>query len=397
MILKTTIGAFTLKAETQAAVEGLRDERIFFRTTITSHDGGMAEAVNYLSQNETPPVLIIETASVGENMFAELNRLAEVCAPHTQLVLIGDQNDISLFKELLRQGVSQYFAGGVSTRQLAEAIQDLFADQQNDQKARVIAITGVRGGVGSSTLSHNIGYELAREFGEDVIVADLDIAYGTAAMNFNVAPRYTIADALAQNTRLDDVLMERFVEPINKKLSVLTAPASLNAGVHVTSDNLEMVMGYLRRMASFVVLDVPHVWQGWTRDLLTEVDEVVLVTKPDLCNLRDAKNMVEVLNPERGVHLPTRLVFNMVGEAKKTELGPRDFKEHVSMDVAVSVPFDPTVFGKAMNNGEMISKFAARCKATEAVKKLARMVSARVAIEESKGKVFSFLTRKKAS
>lgn len=397
MIIKTSIGAFTLTEATEKAIEGLKDEQIMFRSSIQMQQGGMQQAVGYLSAHETPPVLIVETAAEGEALFAELNSLAELCQANTRLILVGHQNDINLFKELIRQGVSQYFAGGVTTDQLIEALQDMFAEEVESRNARVIAVTGVRGGVGSSTIAHNMAYELVNEFNEDVIVADLDIAFGTAALNFNIHPRYSIADALAQTSRLDDILMERFVEPINKKLSILAAPASLNAGVHITSDGLDRVMDFLSKMASFVVLDVPHVWQGWSHDCLMDADEVVLVSKPDLCNLRDAKNLIEALSANRGMEMPTRLVFNMVGEAKKTELTPKDFKDVVEKEVSASVPFDPAAFGKAMNNGEMLSKAAGRCKVTEALKDLSRSVSARVPISENKGNVFSFLSRKKAS
>lgn len=397
MIIKTSIGAFTLTEQTEAAIEGLRDEQMMFRSSIQMQQGGMEQALKYLSSHETPPVLIIETAALGDGVFEELNSLAELCQPNTRLILVGLQNDINLFKELLRQGVSQYFAGSVTTGQLIEALQDLFDEEVSSKNARVIAVTGVRGGVGASTVAHNIGYELANEFGEDVIVADLDIAFGTAALNFNIQPRYSVADALAQTSRLDDILMERFVEPVNKKLSVLSSPASLNAGVHVTSDGLDRVMDFLSKMASFVVLDVPHVWQGWSHDCLMDADEVVLVSRPDLCNLRDAKNMVEALSANRGVEMPTRLIFNMVGEAKKTELTSKDFKEVVDMDITATIPFDPLVFGKAMNNGEMLSKSSARCKATEAMKALSKTVSARVPVDEAKSNVFSFFARKKAS
>jgi len=129
----------------------------------------------------------------------ELNKLAEVCQPGTRVIIVGAENDINVFKTLIEQGISQYFVATLGAEELKAAIVDAFADKSANAKCRTLAFTGLRGGVGSSVLSHNVASSLAHLYDEDVIVVDLDLPFGTAALSYNLQPQTTIVDAIPQS------------------------------------------------------------------------------------------------------------------------------------------------------------------------------------------------------
>lgn len=375
MILRINIGAYVLSDAVREAVNSLTEDRLFLRSTVSVFDGGMGGALEYLSTRSTPELLIVETKSHGDALFEELNGLADVCQPGTRVIIVGAENDINLFKTLIEQGISQYFVDTVSSDELKAAIVDAFADKSAQAKCRTIAFAGLRGGVGSSVLSHNVAHELASLYDEDVIIVDLDIPFGTAALSYNIQPQQTVADALSQAGSIDEALLMRYLEAGGKNVSLLCAPGHLNSGVEVSANAVEMVLNVVKQMASYVILDIPHMWNAWTQDLLVDADETVIVGVPDLYNLRDGKNMFEFLSPNRGVEVPTRLVLNKLGEAKKGELSEKEFKDVLGQSPALTIPFDADTFASAMNNGEMLRKVAARSKATQAVETLAKMVS----------------------
>ncbi len=188
------------------------------------------------------------------------------------------------------------------------------------------------GGAGSSVLSQNVAHELSEIYDEQVMVLDMDISYGTAALDYNQQPRQTIVDALTQTATLDAATLNQFFQEYgDTKLSVLGSPASLSTGLQITSQPLEVLMKVVKPMAEFIILDIPHMWDSWINDSLAGADEVVLVCRPDLTNLRNAKNVVEYLGPKRGVGAPTRLIFNKTGEAKKADLSEKDFKDALAI------------------------------------------------------------------
>ncbi|HEX9568059.1 MAG TPA: AAA family ATPase [Rhodospirillales bacterium] len=396
MILRIPIGAFLLNQDSKAAVESLKQDRLFFRCVIETHDGGIEAAATYFAEQRTPTLLIVETNAQQDRMFEQLEALANVCDPDVKLILVGAQNDIELFRTLIRSGVSDYLITPVTAESLKESVSKIFEGGGGGRLGRVIAFAGMTGGVGNSVIAHNAAHEMSVHYDEQTIVVDLDIAFGTAALDYNMQPRQTIVDALTQAGRLDAGLLGQYLMEFGEtKLSVLASPASLSTGLQITPEILDTVITVIKPMADFIVLDLPHAWEPWVNDVLAAADEVVLVSRPDLTNLRNTKNMIEYLGPKRGTDAPTRLILNQTGAAKRTELSAKEFKDQLAMEPALSIPYDPEAFGLALNNGEMMSKASAKSKATEAIIALAKLVSGREIPEEGAAKGLSLFGKSK--
>jgi len=362
------------------------EDRIFLRSSIEVQDGGIDQAARFLADNPTPNLLIVESTGQKDQMMAQLNALADACAPGTNVILIGAQNDVHLYRELIDLGIGDYLVAPVDADQIKDSIMTLYDSVDAEESGRVIAFFGVSGGVGSSFLAENVAYELMAAYEAEVILIDLDINYGTGALLFNMQPRQTIVDALTSNQPLDEATLDQYMFKFEDKLSILPAPASLGTGYHINGEALDKVINLARGMADFVVLDVPHLWEAWVPEVLAGADEVELVCKPDLTNLRNAKNLLEYLGPKRDSSAPTRLIFNQEGNSKKTDLDDKDFRTALAKEPAISIPFEPDVFGLALNNGEVLSKAAGKAKSTKSVQDLAKMVSGREDEEGEEGK-----------
>ena len=376
----------------------MQEDRRVARSRILVDDGGIAGAVKFLGENETPQLLIVESMDTGDALFQALEGLANVCSPGAQVVLIGGVNDIALYKQLMDVGISEYCCGPVDAAQLIAVIERIFSDADSRNLGRVIAFIGARGGVGSSTLAANTAHLLGQQFQDSVVLVDLDLPFGTAALSLNLQPRQNIAEALADPNRLDDVLMERFMLKYDDHLSVVAAPAVLEGNANIDLVSFEILVKILQQMASFVVLDLPHQWPSWMPEVLFDANEVVATAGLDLACLRDVKNMFDNLAPKRGVDAPTRLVFNRVGAAKKTELSPSDFEEPAKVKPSAQIAFDPVLFGTALNNGEMLAEVNKSSRVVKELTNLANIVSARPSVSKIStkgGALTSFLRRTK--
>ena len=139
-------------------------------------------------ESPTPNLIIIETALPRDQMLAELDRLAECCDAGTKVVVIGHTNDVVLYRELLKRGVSEYLIAPVDAVQLIESLSNLYNDPDTDPVGNVIAFIGAKGGVGSSTVCHNAAWAMSEILKTNVVVADLDLAFGTTGLDFNQDP-----------------------------------------------------------------------------------------------------------------------------------------------------------------------------------------------------------------
>ena len=102
-----------------------------------------------------------------------------------------------LYRELLRRGVSEYVVAPVRVQQIIEAISAVYSDPAAGPVGQLIAFVGAKGGVGSSTVCHNTAFAIADTLESDVVIADLDLPFGTAGLDFNQDPIQGIADALS--------------------------------------------------------------------------------------------------------------------------------------------------------------------------------------------------------
>lgn len=374
---RIAIHVFAERQDTLAAAERAGQDRRLSRATTQIRVGGIPAAVEAYQHEPTPPLIVVESTDDPVTLLNQINSLAEVCDAGTKVVIIGASNDILLFRELMRRGVSEYLVAPIDPLQLISAIGGLFADPAQPFVGRSIAFVGARGGAGASAVAHNTAYAMSERIGANTVIVDYDLPFGTAGLDFNQDPLNGVADALGQPDRLDSTLLDRMMVRCTDKLSLFAAPATLDTDWEISPDAFEEVTTRIRSTAPFVVLDLPHLWSGWMRKTLIAADEVVIVATPDLASLRNAKNMIDLIRHGRPNDAPPRLVLNQVGVPGRPEIPTKDFGNALGVHPSLLIPFDPKLFGTAANNGQMILDAGAKSKSAEAFQTLAQIVSRR--------------------
>ena len=162
VIPRVNIHAFCTISSTVQAMQAAATDRRMARAHLDIQLGGIMAAVQVYGQ-QTPNLLMVESQSQRDMLLAELAQLAQVCAPTTKVIVIGHLNDVVLYRELIRQGVSEYLVAPLHQLQIIEAIAALYRDPKAEPLGRIIAFVGAKGGVGSSTLAHNFGWFLSRK------------------------------------------------------------------------------------------------------------------------------------------------------------------------------------------------------------------------------------------
>jgi pilus assembly protein CpaE len=390
---RITIHAFCARPETTELVQTASSDRRMERAKTVVHDGGLAAAVAFCQNQPTPSLLIVESLDQAAQLLDQLGQLAEVCDPGTKVIVVGAANDISLYRELMRRGVSEYLVPPLGPLQLIAAITALYADPAQPFIGRQIAFCGAKGGSGSSTVAHNVAHLISERMGANTVLVDLDLAFGTAGLDFNQDPLHGIADALSQPDRLDPVLMERMMARCGDHLSLFAAPANVDRDYDISPETYEEVAHKIRASTPYVVLDLPHAWSAWKRRMLVTSDDVVLVVEPDLASLRNAKNIVDLVRAARPNDAPPRVVLNKVGVPMRPEIPVKDFGEALGLPPSMIISFDAKLFGQAANNGQMIAEVGPKSKQAEALDTLARMIARRETNAEAPGRSTSLLDR----
>ena len=353
---RVSIQAFCETEGVAKPIERAGEDRRMAKTHLKVMMGGIPAAVSYYQSAPTPNLIMVESRAEPRDMMGHLAQLAEVCDPSTRVVIIGHYNDVMLYRELMKNGISEYMVAPVSLADIMGTISQIFVDPEADPLGKTLVFIGAKGGTGSSTIAHNVSWSLSSLFDSDVVIGDMDLAYGTANINFDQDPAQGMAEAVFSPERIDEVYLDRLLADCSERLSLLAAPSTLERTYDFDESAFSQIIEVAQRSAPMVVLDMPHVWNGWTRKTLAEADEVIITATPELANLRNAKNLVDTLKKARPNDTPPRLVLNQVGMPKRPEISVADFVDPLELDPLAVIPFDPLLFGNAANNGRMIGE-----------------------------------------
>lgn len=365
LVPRISIGIFCDNTQSAEIMKAAANDRRMAKAHVTIQGGGVAAATAAYTQLATPNVVILESHGDRAQILAELGHFAEVCQPNTKVVVVGHINDIILYRALMKNHVSDYVVAPFSTLQIIETVAAIYNDPKASPLGKVIAFVGAKGGVGSSTIAHNMAYAFSNNLDTETILTDLDLSFGTAALNFNHDGGGSFYDALSAPDRVDATLLDRLMSKLGNKLSLLNGPGTLDREMSFDPHAVETVLDIVRKAAPMIVVDVPNAWAPWVKHTLMAADEVVITASPELPALRNAKNLMDLLKVGRPNDRLPRLVLNQVGVPKRPEIPAADFSKALGIDLSAVIPHDPQIFGQAQGNGQMVFEVAPKSKSAE--------------------------------
>ena len=374
---RISIGVFCVSEAPSAALSAAMRDRRLSRAASTIQSGGFEAAYKYCARMPTPDVLIVETATQDDALLAELDQLASVCDADTKVIVIGQANDIALYREVIGRGVSDYLVAPVDSLLVIAAVLKLYSGSVAPRLGRVCGFLGAKGGVGSSTLAQNVAWRMGEQRKGPVMLADLDLQFGTAALNLDLIPSAGFAEQMTDVERLDQALLERTLIQKGPYLHVLPASGRMHDVTPPDPDAVEKLLDICREMFPVVVLDLPHLQSPWMKAALDSVDDLVIVAAPDLANLRNAKCLFDIFRNSRPNDAPPKLVLNQMGIARRAGISTADFAGALDVEIKTQIGFDPQAFAKAACDGRLITEETPRCAASRAIADLARELDMR--------------------
>ncbi|HXW26040.1 MAG TPA: AAA family ATPase [Xanthobacteraceae bacterium] len=391
---RISIQAFCETAPTAAAMQAAAEDRRMAKAHLKIQMGGIAAAVEAYRNAPTPNVVVIESESAHDELLVGLDDLAHVCDAGTRVLVVGRANDILLYRELVRRGISDYLIAPIAVLDVVRAVSALFGAPDAKPVGQTIAVVGAKGGVGASTVAHNVAWSIARDLRLDAVVADLDLPFGTAGLDYNQDPPQGIADAVLSPERIDTAFVDRLLSKCTDHLSLLAAPATLDRVYDFGPDAFDAIVDVLRGSVPYIVLDVPHVWSGWAKRTLIAADHILIVAGPDLANLRNAKNLIDLLRAARPNDHRPHYCLNQVGLPKRPEIKADEFTKALETAPAAIIGFEPQMFGTAANNGQMIAEISANHRVAETFRQLAQVLTGRGEAKLSRGSLLAPLLDK---
>ena len=345
------IVAFVTDAETESILrDGLSDAA---PRGIEFHRTSARGAIEILEKTATPRILIVDVSGEARPLTA-LELLSDVVEPDVHVLLIGEFNDVNFYRHATRiLGVREYLFKPITRDMVARHFGPIILNRarrpETLQGGRVVTITGVRGGVGASTIAANLAWHLGKRANRHTVLLDADLYRGSCALLLNAKAGPGLRTALETPQRIDELFIERSAQTVSERMHVLAGEESLSETINYDASAARKLIETLRRRYNFVIVDVPFTGLQLHRDLLMLGHQRVLVLEPSLLAVRDTLRLLALPNGPLQVHRGM-VVLNRAN--RSGELTQRQVEDALKMKVDIAIPDLPRVVGNAANMGE---------------------------------------------
>lgn len=322
--------------------------------------GGIAKSIEYLSEQRSPHLLLVDISGV-DLPLSQIQVLADVCEPGTNVIAIGDHNDVGLYRDLQEAGVSNYIVKPLTRELLAKALAPKPNSGEMGRAAtalklgKMVSFIGARGGVGATTVAANLAWHLANRQSRRVALVDLDLQQGDCPLLFNADTTPGLRDALANPLRLDPLLLDRIMTKHGERLFILGGEEPIQDHVQFTPAAVETLFSVLRSQFHYVVVDVPRIPIPAYRRALEIADRRVIVIDQTMRSMRDAVRLKKAFGDTPGAEQAI-LVLNREGEAGSHGLGQTEIMHVLQAKPTSTIPFLPKLVTPAAHHATVASR-----------------------------------------
>ncbi|CAP55651.1 putative pilus assembly protein [Gluconacetobacter diazotrophicus PA1 5] len=310
------------------------------------------QAVEYLRSHETPGILILDVS--GEDQpLTTLTELANVVSPDVTVLLIGDREDANFYRQVTRGfGVSEYLYKplnrSMATRFFGPVIMGGEVAPDAPRGGRVITVSGVRGGVGATTIMTNLGWYLAEEAKRHTVIVDFDLTTGKTALLLGTQSNNGLRSAMETPDRVDTLFLERSAQLVGDRLNLLSSLSDLQTRPKTSAAAMRHLMATVTKRYNFVLAEAPLCPDETEAALLDVTFQRIIVLDPTLAAVRDTLRIMPLLQT-RGQGSQPLVVLNGLGRPGTLTLD--EVVKSLGDKPDVVIPFLPKPLGTAEVDG----------------------------------------------
>ncbi|HWC98095.1 MAG TPA: AAA family ATPase [Candidatus Sulfopaludibacter sp.] len=317
-------------------------------STVTAYPN--YNAIVALAETECDAILV----ELDTDSDTALDVVEAICArkPAATVMVYSNRSDAHLVMASMRAGAREFLSGALAPDALSDALLRAAARRievgVKRTQGKVMVFWGAKGGSGVTTLATNFAIALRKESGCEVALADMHPQLGEVSVLMGLTPRFTIADALQNPSRLDGDFVQTLVTEHRSGVSVLAAPDSYTLPTAPENRTISKLMELVGSRFQYVVVDAGLGMGHGAEALFRSAGTVYLVTQADIPSLRNCQRLITYLADFAGVTV--ELVINRY-EPRKMEFDEERMNKAIGMAAKWKVPNDYAAARRSANAG----------------------------------------------
>ncbi|GLU33170.1 AAA family ATPase [Trinickia caryophylli] len=333
--------------------------------------GTLDDAIELMRNAARAPRHLLVDVSASAMPVSDLMRLAEVVDPSVTVVVVGERNDVGLYRSLLRIGVHDYLVKPLTV----ELVQRALASTDPSAAARTgkaLGFVGARGGVGVTSIATALARHLADKTRRRIVYVDLDLYGGAAASMLGVTSNNGLTELLQNTQRLDQQLINQAVVAQSDRLFVLSAELPYDNDFTVRPGTVGELVAALKHHFHYVVLDLPQRAGAVADEALDACAMVHVVADRSVHAAREATRLCRFAEG-RPADPAISVLLNEAQAPVRGRVASGDFTHALARASIHPFPYEPEALALAENLGEPIAD--SRSRFAQAVVSLADAVT----------------------
>lgn len=300
----------------------------------------------------------------------QLQRLSAAFPNQPILALRDRDSDQSLFLGALRAGAAFAVPVPLDREDLGTAL-NWIARQfgYTPPESRVVAVAGVNGGCGATSVALNLAYEIGCK-NKTCLLIELAQRMGMLATCLHLDPKHTILDAFAEGDNLDLEVLRNVLTVVNDQFAVLPGPQQAIHTPHVPPAEVLRVLTYARPLADVIVVDVFCTYDDLYFDVLAAADHIVLLWEQKIPSARALQMVRDALHRRQIPPNRVTLVLNRY-DPRMPGFGMADLQKLLGVRDVRTIANDWAAMSEALNAGRPLRLQAPKSRALADISALA--------------------------
>lgn len=318
--------------------------------------------------------LDIVIVNLTDNALQELKSLERMDVDNKSIIVIGDKNNVKLLSVAISAGVAEFIDQNDYQHDLLQVVNKVVLNKtvvnRSIKKRKMNAIINAKGGGGASFIASNIAYKLSQTKNSNVALLDMDLQFGSIGLNFDLAPKYTVVEALNSIDEIDHLSLQAYMVKYNDNLRLLLPSEDIVLPGEIPSRAVKSLLYLLQRNYNQIVIDLPRIIDPLSTTILEQADHITIVVQQNLAQYRDGRRLIQILNKDLDIPLE-KIIVVINRYDPKNSLKKSDMVNIVNHDNVFTINNDFEKAASASNLGEPVCLASPKSKIAADLKKLA--------------------------
>ncbi len=351
--------------------------------------------INFCQADETT----INILNLSDNWKTEIEEVQEKFDLKANPLLIFGPDNTKAMREAMLLGTEDYYTNSEQIAELDKKIIDIAeklslkqsveSEKKSTEKPQLVTtVINAEGGSGASFIASNIAHLFASQHKQHVSLLDMDVQFGSHALNLDLSLKYGLSEVMESIDKLDSAALTGLFGKHKSGLHVLGEKMDeMVLTSELSPEKLDKLVSLSKATFDHTVIDLPRQIDAMFASCVVQSSRIILVMQQTVAHVRDTKRLITILTQEFEVH-PKNINVMLNRYDEQHAITIKDIEATIDHRSIIVIPNDYARSVKAVEAAKPFVEFAPDAPLAKAFKTVAQDLAGLPPEEDAKPTFF---------